>query len=183
PGMLEQHLEECVGFCKMAGAERIYGLGAGLDQYPEFMSVLEMRGAVQLDPDSMACLFPVTEQTVSRWREIHNKAMVSVDNAGTLEKRDEKRILESAGAYFVHDNGNLLGIGWVENNTLLAVASVVPGSGRRIVQTLMTLVPGEDMCLQVASTNEKALRLYERMGFVKTRCVECWHVLHKSGTV
>ena len=89
--------------------------------------------------------------------------------------RDEKTILESGGAYFVHDNGNLLGIGWLEDTKLLAVASVVPGAGQRVVRTLMTLVEGADMTLEVASTNERAIRLYEKLGFFKTAERSRWY--------
>jgi len=158
----------------MAGAERIYASGSGLDAYPKGAAIVQMRGTAEADPGQIACLFPVTEQTVSRWRELHNKAMSGVDNAGTLEKRDEKRILDSAGAYFIHEDGKLLGIGWLEGGKLLAVASMVPGMGKRILHTLMSLQDGEDLVLEVASTNEKAIRLYENLGFVKTRLLTQW---------
>ena len=176
PDGLEAHLKECVSFCRMAGAEKIYAKGhEALERYPLHTAVYEMRGASQWDPEQVACLFPVTEETVGRWRAIYNERMAGVDNAGTLTGRDEKTILESGGAYFVHDNGTLLGIGWLENVKLLAVASVVPGAGTRVIQTLMTLVEGADMTLEVASSNERAIRLYEKLGFLKTREISRWY--------
>ena len=176
PDGLEEHLKECVSFCRMAGAEKVYAKGhEDLEQYPLHTAVYEMRGVAQADPEHMACLFPVTAETVTRWRSIYNERMAGVDNAGTMTGRDEKTILESGGAYFVHDNGNLLGIGWLEDTKLLAVASVVPGAGQRVVRTLMTLVEGADMTLEVASTNERAIRLYEKLGFLKTREISRWY--------
>lgn len=173
---LEQHLQECVGFCKMAGAEQIYAAGHdALSTYPLYTSVLKMRGQVNTDPQELAQLFPVTEQTVGRWREVHNQKMRNVDNAGTLEKRDEKRILESGGAYFVHENGKLLGIGWMDDHNMLAVAGVIPGAGERIVKTLLSLQDGETVTLEVVSTNLPAIRLYEKLGFVAVEEVSRWY--------
>lgn len=179
-GGLSDHLAECISFCRMAGAEQVFAAGAGLDAYPRAAAIVEMRGTAAPDPEEVACLFPVTEQTVSSWRELHNKSMAGVDNAGTLEKRDEPRILGSTGAYFIHDNGTLLGIGWLEEGKLLAIASVIPGKGHRVMHTLMTLQEGADIVLEVASTNSKAIHLYEKLGFVKTRVITQWFsVFHK----
>lgn len=175
-GMME-HLAECISFCRMAGADHIYGTGDGLEGYPEAAAVVEMRGQAQADEEQVACLFPVTEQTVSRWREIYNKAMRLVDNARTLESRDQAALLQKSGAYFIHDNGTLLGIGWLEDNRVLAVAAVRKGAGQRVMHTLLSLIEDETVVLDVASTNERAIRLYEKMGLVRTRLVEQWYDL------
>lgn len=170
------HLEECVRFCAMAGAERIYAADhAFLERFPLHTSVLEMRGQAVVDRDKLACLFPVTEATVSRWRSIYNERMAQVDNAETLEAREEGRILESGGAYFVHRDGGLLGIGWLDDCRLLAMASVQKGAGETVMHTLMSLVEGDPMTLEVASTNERAIRLYEKLGFVKTAERTRWY--------
>lgn len=175
PGQLREHLCECVSFCRMAGAQKVYAAGEGLESYPLYTSVLEMRGTAWVNREKLACLFPVTEATVSQWREIYNKSMASVDNAGTLEAKEESRITESVGAYFIHDSGELLGIGWLDDCRLLAVAAVKPGAGERLMHTLMSLVEGDTMTLEVASTNEKAIRLYEKLGFLKTAELTVWH--------
>ena len=172
----EELLAECVSFCRICGAERIYAASHEyLERYPLKTSVLEMRGEAVTDEEQTACLFPVTDQTVARWRQLCNERMRGVDNSATLETRDEKRILESGGAYFVHENGELLGIGWIENGELLVVASVQSGMGERVLRTLFSMMPGAELRLQVASTNERAIRLYERLGFVKTQEVSRWY--------
>lgn len=175
PDFFEDHLRECVSFCRMAGAEYIYASGnETLSRYPLYTSVVEMRCDAWVDQEKLACLFPVTEETVSKWRDIYNERMTGVDNSGTLEQREEKRIVESGGAYFVHDNGRMLGIGWIEDTKLLAIAAV-PGEGERVMHSLMSLVEGETMTLEVASTNERAIRLYERLGFLKTAEISRWY--------
>ena len=176
PGELEQLIGECRSFCRMAGADRIYATGhPELDRWPRYTEVLAMRGTAWVDREKLCSLFPVTDQTVARWRGIYNERMASVHNSATLESRDEKRILESAGAYFVHENGDLLGIGWLEDTALLAVASVKPGAGEKVMHTLMSLVEGAVMSLEVASTNERAIKLYEKLGFLPVASVSEWY--------
>ena len=166
-GMLPELIGECRSFCRMAGAERIYASHwEGMEGFPVHTAVLQMRGVACPDPEKIRSLFPVTEATVTRWREIYNQRMRLVDNAAAMERRDEARILEKPGAYFVHDHGALLGIGWMEDETLLAVASAKPGAGEEVMHTLLSLVEGSCVTLEVASTNARAIRLYERLGFV-----------------
>ena len=92
------HLEECVSFCKMAGAEAVFASGHPLlERFPLYTSVVKLRGETEFDTQTLAQVFPVTDQTVSSWRKLHNQAMEKVADAATLEGRDEKRILESGG--------------------------------------------------------------------------------------
>ena len=139
-----------------------------------YTAVYEMRGTVHVNSEELENLFPVTEQTVQRWRQIYNQRMARVDNAATLTAADEKKLL-SGGAYFVHRDGALLGIGWLEDNRLLAIATVEPGVGDRVLNTLLSLVDGQDVSLEVASTNERAIRLYERNGFIKIKELRRWY--------
>lgn len=173
--MLEEHMKECVSFCRIAGAERVFAAGDGLKEYPEHTRIFGMQASARVDGKEVACLFPVTEATVTRWRTHYNKAMAGVDHAQILEARDEKRILEKPGAYFIHDNGQLLGIGWLDGSILLAVAATQRGAGERVMHTLMSLVEGQIMTLEVASSNEKAIRLYEKLGFVQTGVRTVWY--------
>ena len=172
----EELLAECVSFCRICGAAKIYATGHELlERYPLKTAVLEMRGEAIADDEKTACLFPVTEQTVSQWRRICNERMRGVDNSATLESRDEKKILASGGAYFVHEGGDPLGIGWIDGGEVLAVAAVKPGAGERVMKTLFSMTPGETLTLQVASTNGRAVRLYERLGFIRTKEVSRWY--------
>ena len=174
----ENLLKECMSFCRMVGADIICAAGHELlERYPLYTSVYEMRGDAIVDTADLKSLFPVTEVSVTRWREIYNEKMRPIDNAATLTAFDEKRILESGGAYFVHQDGELLGIGWLDDAELLAVASAKPGMGRTVMNTLMSLVEGDMMRLEVASTNEKAIHLYEKLGFLKTREISRWYRL------
>lgn len=172
----QEHLKECVSFCRMCGAEKIYAQGSDeLATYPLYTAVYEMKGTSKPAEEMTASLFPVTEETIGKWRTIYNNAMRTVDNAGTLESRDEKKILESGSAYFVHREGELLGIFWLEDTKLLAIAAVKKGAGDTLMHTMMSLRPEEQLHLEVASTNERAIRLYERFGFLKTAELSRWY--------
>ena len=159
----------------MVGAERILAKGhEGLGNYPLHSIVYKMSMPLT-DEEPEACLFPVTEKTVAQWREIYNKGMRHNDNHATLTARDEEKILSSGGAYFVHDDGQLLGIGWVEGSELLAIVSCVPGMGQTVAKTLFSVVGGDRVSLEVVSTNERAIRLYEKLGFIRTGEVSRWY--------
>lgn len=171
----EELLAECVGFCRACGAEKIFARNHEiLEKYPLHTSVVKMRGIARVDDSKVENLFPVTEQTVSGWREFMNGRLKDVDNAATLVSQGEKEILESGGAYFVHKNGELLGGGWLKEGELLLLAAV-PGAGERVMHTLMSLQPDQPIELDVASTNTRAIRLYEKLGFVKTEELLRWH--------
>ena len=174
PGHMAELVEECVAFCRAAGADRVYW-SAEAAEGELHTSVFEMRGVAWVDKGLLESLFPVTESTVARWRQIYNERMKNVDNAATMTAVDEKKIAESGGAYFVHHEGELLGIGWLEDTKLLAMAAVQRGAGQRVMHTLMSLVEGADMTLEVASTNHRAIALYEKLGFVKTKEIRRWY--------
>ena len=172
----EQLLQECVSFCTACGAEKIYATGHEmLEKYPLHTVIWQMRGTLFISEEEIPSMFPVTEQTVSRWRELYNQKMSSVHNASTLEARDEARILESGGAYFIHESGVPLGIGWLEEDKLSALAALKPGAGELVCKAMQSLIPQQQITLEVASANEKAVRLYERLGFLKTRELSRWY--------
>ena len=174
----ENLLKECVSFCRALGAERIYARGHEIvEKYPLHCIVYEMRGQAQVDETKVEHLWPVTEETVGKWRELMNEKMRPVDNSGTLEKKNEPDIL-SGGAYFVHHEGELLGAGWLMGNELLLLASFKPGMGERVCHTLFSLIPGQEMRLDVVSTNNRAIRLYEKLGFIRTSELRRWHRVH-----
>ena len=178
PDGLEEHLRECISFCRMCGAEHVYASGCeGLEKWPLYCGVIPMALLLTEDADSGANLFPVTEQTVGRWRDIYNEKMTAVDNTATLTARDEKEIL-SGGAYFVHDSGELLGIGWMKGSELSCIAAVKPGAGERVLKTLLSLADSDRVTLEVASTNVRARRLYEKMGFLQTGEARNWYTIY-----
>ena len=175
PGRLREHLAECVSFCRMVGAERVLAAGdEDLAAYP-LHSVVYTMSRENPREEPPASLWPVTDRTVGQWRDMYNKGMGAFDNHATMTSMDEKMILSSGGAYFVHREGRLLGLGWMEGEQLLAVVSGEPGMGETVARTLFTVTDSDRITLEVVSENTRAIRLYERMGFLRTGERERWY--------
>ena len=91
------------------------------------------------------------------------------------QKAYKQKILDSGGAYFVHHDGELLGAGWLEENELKLIASAQSGAGERVLHTLLSVAAQQEVKLDVASTNERAIHLYEKYGFIKTAERRRWY--------
>ena len=60
------------------------------------------------------------------------------------------------------------GIGVVSDNEISAIAACQKGAGRDVLAALCRALPCEEITLQVADSNQKAISLYFRCGFLKT---------------
>lgn len=171
-----EFLAECLDFCCIAGASTVYACGHPcLQEYPLHTSVIRMAAPMECFPDTDAALFPVTEKTLDRWRELYNERMKDVDNASYMSQRAAEEMLQRGDGYFIHRDGGLLGIGIASGDRIDCVAAVKPGSGREVVLALTHALMCDRAILEVASTNYRAIRLYEILGFIKTEEISKWY--------
>lgn len=169
-------LEECVDFCKMCGAEEIYASGNEcLGRYPCSTVLVQMQRMLEGMEETDACVFPMTDRTVGQWREIYNHRMATVPNASYMTWADEKKFLTDGDCYFVHKDGQLLGIGKASGDMIHALASVQPGAGREVVLALASLISGDRVKVIVAQQNKRAVSLYEQLGFAPVSEVSRWY--------
>ncbi len=174
----EKLLEECIGFCRACGAERIYASGdAYLEKYPLYTAMWQMQCAVESLPDTDAALFPVQEQTLSQWMDIYNGKVRTLPNGAWMSAAEGKKMLQKGDGYFVHRAGKLLGIGRAAGEVIDWVASVESGAGADVVAALSHALSESTAVLTVASENPKALELYRRLGFVPVREISRWFVV------
>ncbi len=174
--MPEAFLKECMDVCAMAGASKICATGhAALKDYPLHTVILQLCCLRESLPETDACVFPVTEETLSSWREIYNTKMTGVPNAAWMTAADAQNMLRNGQGYFVHIDGVLQGIGMVVDGTLAAVASCCPGGGSTVVCALAHALCGDTVSLEVASENQKAMALYSRLGFTVVKEISRWH--------
>lgn len=169
-------LEECVSFCRAVDAEKIYATGdPALEVYPLHTEVWQMQCLRDSLPSTDAALFPVQQTTLEQWRGIYNTRMADVPNAAVMTMEDAARMLSTGSCYFVHRDGNLLGIGKAAGDRIEVVISVLPGAGKDVLLALCNALSGDVATLQVASENHRAVQLYEKTGFLKTQQKACWY--------
>jgi len=169
-------LEECVGFCRAAGADRVYASGHScLEEFPLHTALWHLTCPAERIPETDAALFPVTEETLDAWCRIYNDKMAAVPNAAYMSRAEAAKLLQRGDGYFVHHGETLLGIGIAAGEEIAAIATVKPGAGQTVLAALCHALSSDTVHLEVASANLPALRLYERMGFLRTREVSRWY--------
>lgn len=169
-------LSECAQFLRACGAERIYATGEDLpSDLPVHTVLVQMQIGREVLPETDAALWPVLPENLSQWADIYNQKTPKIPMGAWLTDLQRKELQESGEGYFVHRNGKLLGIGRVGGNTIHFVASVSPGAGADVVAALAQLSTEPVLQLTVASTNEKAVKLYESLGFIQTRQISTWY--------
>ena len=169
-------LEECVGFCRMVGAEKILVKETeGLTDYPVYTSVMQMRCMIDSLGDTDAALFPVQEHTADGFQRIYNEKVAHIPNAAWMDSADKQEMLKTGEGYFVHRGEQLLGIGRVLGGEIRFLASLQPGAGADVVKALAHAVTAETVTVEVASANGKAVELYERLGFIKIAELSRWY--------
>lgn len=169
-------LNECAGFCRAVGAEHIYATGhPSLECRPVHTKIIKMCTLRKDLPKTNAVVQPVTKETTNHWRELYNKRMVSVPGAASMEIRDVNSLVNHATGYFVYENDVLLGIGIAENDEVVALAAVKPGAGKDVLLALCHTLQTDTICLDVALTNERAVRLYKQVGFAVSKEKYNWY--------
>jgi len=169
-------LAECVEFCKAAGANKVYATGHSyLDKYELHTAIWQMRCPVTYLNNTDLCLFPVQEATSEQWREIYNQRMKHVPNAAYMTKMKLREIISAGSAYYVHKDGEMLGIGIASGEKIDAIIATQKGCGYDVLCALCGALSEDVVEVEVASVNAAAVRLYERAGFVKTKEISVWH--------
>lgn len=169
---------ECAAFCRACGAERIYATGSNLlTEYPVFTAVWEMSCIRDGIPDTDAALFPVQKQTLALWQDIYNQKVTHVPTGAWMTHADAEQMINRGDGYFVHRGEVLLGIGRVSADRIDWAASVVPGAGTDVVKALAHAVTEDRILLTVASANQKAVQLYEKLGFLRVAEISKWYQL------
>lgn len=171
-------VRECADFCRACGAERIYAGGHdALAEYSLFTAVWEMTSLRESIPDTDAALWPVQERTLTQWQDIYNQKVKTVPTGAWMTDADAKDMLSKGDGYFVHREDMLLGIGKASADRIDWLASVKPGAGADVVKALIHATTEERVRLTVASVNQKAVALYESLGFLKTAEIRRWYTI------
>ena len=172
----EKLLEECLSFCRMCGADWIDAAGDPyLEKYPLITALWAMQCPRNALGETDARLVAVTEESVQQWLDIYNERMADIPNAAYMDGRDGRELLKSGDGYFIYRENCLLGIGKAKEDFIDTVISLQPGAGETVVRALCQVLTCETVQLWVAAANTRAIRLYERLGFTKTKELSRWY--------
>ena len=172
----DELIKECIDVCRMAGAEHIFVTGhEDLKKHAVYCNV--NRYCINKDqlPFTDAVALPLSQQLSDWWRQVYNEKMAGVAAAAPLSKADVDGLIRAGNAYCVYRDCLALGIGVCDNGEIQAVASLIPGCGKDVVSALGATIEQQQISLCVASTNEKAIRLYQSMGFVNQELESTWY--------
>lgn len=173
---LKVFLEECCDFCKAVGAEQIYASSDNaVDDNSNCQRIISMARLKDGLPKTSAQLIPVQAETMGFWRDIYNRKMMAIPNASQITQHEEKKYLASSNCYFVEKDGVQIGIGMINKNRIDVLAAVAKGAGKDVLLALCNGLQESVIELTVAEGNEKAIKLYEAMGFSTTEVLETWY--------
>ncbi len=172
----EKLLKECYDFCRAVGAERIYvSEYDGLRHYPLHATLQQMRRSLDGLPQTDAVAVPVEERSLEQWRQIYNTYMRNVPKSATMTIEEAKKHSYKQDGYFIYREEMLIGIGIASGQGIDAVVSLHPGAGQDVLVALAAVLVGEQVLLEVALENHRAIHLYQRLGFETTGEIARWY--------
>jgi hypothetical protein len=175
---LRAFMKECVAFCRMAGAQRIYAsaehpLETGV---PAYALVRYVCPRAALQPVNLE-LTPLNAENQHLFLELQRQLFQSVDGAATYTLQDCERIKKAASGFLWMEGGTPIGIGELRNGEIGTVGVTRPGTGGTLVRALAGKLSSEVVSVQTASTNERAIRLYEKLGFRLDEVLSDWYLI------
>ena len=169
-------IKECKDICRMAGAEEIYATGHdGLTIYPEHCAVIRYKAMADSFPETEAIAAPISLEQMPWWRQVYNQKMAHVPTAAILSEAEVEKLIAESKAYCIYKACSAVGIGVAYDGEVQAVASIAPGGGWDCVIALSKCLNCSEISLSVASTNLKAIDLYNRLGFMKMETEALWY--------
>lgn len=171
-------LEECLGFCRACGAERVYAsweLEALPAEHAYDMLQMKIKKS-ELPPLAPVAVEELTEENSAAFLAIYNRCFQTVPGAASYSRKDVERLLGEEMAYLVRVDGEYAAVAEISKKGLEAVA-VLPehrGLGASLTRTVLEKVPSTVIGLKVASTNTRAIGMYERLGLMPCGILSRW---------
>ena len=184
PHMEQALTTECASFCRMCGAEQVFAAweDGSLDFLPHAYNIMLLHVEKSTLPAGKPVrLIPMTPDNDSIYQRIYNRCFFHVSHALSYDRGQIQRIYrEGQQAFLALDaQDKPYGIGELHGNELAAVA-VLPkyrGTGTDLTLALLALCPGTDLTVTVASDNDAALHVYEKLGFRVKGVESRWYQL------
>lgn len=171
-------LEECRGFCRAVGAEQIFA-AYDTEELPAehaYDMILMTRPKAGLPEGNQLELEPLTRENSEAYLEIYNRRFVNVPSAASYDRTSLEPLYGEDLAWLAKVNGCYAGVAEISQEGLEGIA-VLPeyrGCGYDLALAVLQMVPSTMLQLKVASTNLRAITLYERLGFEKKEIQKRW---------
>ncbi len=177
-GQTAAFLQECLDFCRAGGAEEVYA-AYGTEDLPAahgwdmLRMEREKAGLPAGKPVALEGLCPENGQV---FLDIYNRCFRDLPGSSVYGAEDLKRLYDTDCAFLAKVDGNYAAIAEISEKGLESIAVLPPyrGLGYDLALAVLPMVPRKTISLKVASTNEKALALYKRLGFQVTDTTERW---------
>ena len=181
PEGLQQLTADAKKFCQDCGAKEIF-ISNAREKLP-FSPAYDIL-ILTVQKDSLPAGRPVTLQPLSQenaelYISIYNRCFEGISHAVSYDRSQIRRIKAQDQQAFIacSADGSPAGIGELHGNELAAVA-VLPeyrGMGKALTLSLLALCPGPEIILTVASDNQRALGLYEKLEFHVKEIESRWY--------
>lgn len=177
-GKTTAFLQECLDFCRAVGAETVYA-AYGTEELPAEHGWDMLRMEVEKDrlpqgnPVELEALCP---ENGAAFLEIYNRCFRELPGSSVYGQKDLQRLYDTDCAFLAKTDGNYAAVAEISEIGLESIG-VLPefrGLGYDLALTVLPMVPRKVISLKVASTNEKALALYDRLGFQTVEITERW---------
>jgi GNAT superfamily N-acetyltransferase len=185
PDCLSGLIQECGDFCRQCGAKTIF-VSRDDDHtplpLPHAYDILQLAVEKSTLPTGAPFpLVPMDETNDSIYLRIYNQCFQNVSHALSYDREQLRRIYHSGQQAFLalSEDGTPCGMGELHDSELAAVGLLPEhrGHGYDLTLSLLAHCEGPEITLTVASDNEPALGLYEKLGFHVTGMESAWYRL------
>lgn len=174
-------LEECRGFCRAVGAQAVFA-AYDTEELPaehayDMIRMCRPKAGLPL-PETLE-LVPLTPENSDAYLEIYNCCFKTVPSAASYDRSSLEPLYGEDLAWLARKNGSFAGVAEISKEGLEGIA-VLPefrGLGRELALAVLHMVPSPVLRLKVASTNDRAIALYERLGFQVEGLEKRWYRL------
>lgn len=181
-GQVEAFLAECRDFCRAVGAKETFvcredGELPGEPAY-EVLRLCREKAGLPL-PEQAVKLEALCPKNGNTYLDIYNSCFREVSGAASYDRQDLNRLCGQDCAFLAKVDGNYAGVAEISKTGLESIA-VLPeyrGLGRDLSLTVLPFVPNTRLTLKVASDNERARTLYDRLGFAVEETEKRWYRL------
>lgn len=183
-GQIEALLAECRDFCRAVGAENIFavdhGSGCDLPGTPDYEMITMACAKDRLPPPRHPVeLEPLTEENSDAYLSIYNECFRQVPSAASYNKKSLISLYGEDLAWLARVGDTYAAVAELSKTGLegIAVLPAYRGLGFDLAAQVLQMVPRLRPELRVASTNVRALALYQRLGFSEIGERKPWYRL------